>query len=82
VPKTQQNGQYENKTGKLTLASLKARVLLVDHVQAAFAAHHAAVFIAFFRGLKRAENFHKKPITKQKRPLSSERPRPCQLEIA
>ena len=37
--------------------------MLVDNVQATLAAYHAAVFIAFFRGFERAENFHKSPVS-------------------
>jgi hypothetical protein len=49
---------YLKKTEGLALARFHARVLLVDHVQAAFAAHNAAVFITLFRGFEGAENFH------------------------
>ena len=38
------------REAKLALTRFHAWVLLVDDVQAAFAAHNAAVFVAFFRG--------------------------------
>ena len=37
---------------KLALTRFQARILLVDDVKAAFTTHHAAVFIAFFRGFQ------------------------------
>jgi hypothetical protein len=47
---------------KLALTRFHAWVLLVDDVQAAFAAYDAAVFVAFFRGFQGAKNFHKSPV--------------------
>jgi hypothetical protein len=65
----------------LTLTRLEAWVLLINHVQAAFATHDAAVFIALFGGFKGAEDFHMNTYRKggnEKRPLSSEPVRGCQ----
>ena len=42
----------------LALTRFHAWVLLIDHIQAALTAHHAAVFVALFGGFERAENFH------------------------
>jgi hypothetical protein len=44
--------------GRLTLARFHARVLFVNHIKAAFAAHDAAILIAFFGGFQGAKNFH------------------------
>src|SRR3546814_8465743 len=40
------------------LAGLVARILLVDHVNAALAAHHAAAFVPQLGGLERVDDLH------------------------
>jgi hypothetical protein len=47
---------------RLALTRFHAWVLLVDDIQAALAAHDAAVFVTLFRGFEGAENFHKSPV--------------------
>lgn len=44
----------------LALARLVARVGLVDHVDAALAAHNLAVGVTLLRGFDGGDNFHKK----------------------
>src|SRR5699024_4967903 len=41
------------------LARLEARLLLVDHVDAAAAAHDLAALLAELRGLERVDDFHR-----------------------
>jgi hypothetical protein len=42
----------------LSLLRLEAALGLVDHIDAALAAHDAAVFVTVFQGLKRRTDFH------------------------
>ena len=43
---------------KSALARLKARVFLVDHIGATFAANNAAVLVAHLHGFDRVDDFH------------------------
>ena len=43
----------------LSLACLKTRVLLIDHVDATLAANNAAILIAQFKCFKRVSDFHR-----------------------
>ncbi len=44
--------------GQLALAALHARVFLVNHINAAMAAHHAVIFIANFGGAQAVADLH------------------------
>ncbi len=44
---------------RLALARFESRVLLIDEVDPALAAHDLAVFVARLRGLERIANFHR-----------------------
>jgi hypothetical protein len=49
----------KNAASRLALARFETRVLLIDEIDTALAAHDLAVLIARLRGLERIADFHR-----------------------
>lgn len=56
--KSPQEISPKNQRGQSTLARLKARIFLVDHIGATFAANNAAVLVTYLHGFDRVDDFH------------------------